>query len=291
MAEFLTNRETGNAFPLRPQITLESYFSVARQDEARAAAIAATGVDPADVKRYQEKQASKAQKYLALAGKAMKESKAASDLADSIGGALNGTPILVDHYSANKVRRAYDKVHDLTGKSFELRDKAEHYEKKAENAVNPNAISSDDPEAVVKLKKEIEALEKQRHYFKNEYVVKPGVPMFKEGSAHYRKIYLESIGRNIRDKQKRIEQLQQVKAMPAADKTIGPVRISVNKTDNRVQIFFPDKPSDSVRYELKRNGFKWAPSVGAWQRQLNEAAVYWAEDIVTKHYGPAAAPG
>ena len=28
---------------------------------------------------------------------------------------------------------------------------------------------------------------------------------------------------------------------------------------------------------LKSNGFRWAPSVGAWQRQLNDNAIYAAD--------------
>lgn len=37
----------------------------------------------------------------------------------------------------------------------------------------------------------------------------------------------------------------------------------------RVQLFFEDKPEPEVRDVLKHNGFRWAPSVGAWQRHLN----------------------
>ena len=45
---------------------------------------------------------------------------------------------------------------------------------------------------------------------------------------------------------------------------------------NRLQIFFDEKPSDSQRAMLKSNGFKWAPSQDAWQRQLNDNAIYAA---------------
>lgn len=40
---------------------------------------------------------------------------------------------------------------------------------------------------------------------------------------------------------------------------------------NKVQIFFDEKPEKEVRSFLKKAGhaFKWAPSQGAWQRQLN----------------------
>lgn len=47
-----------------------------------------------------------------------------------------------------------------------------------------------------------------------------------------------------------------------------------NRAVQRVQIVFTGKPSEVVRGRLKRLGFKWAPSQGAWQRLLTPAA--WA---------------
>ena len=45
-----------------------------------------------------------------------------------------------------------------------------------------------------------------------------------------------------------------------------------NHEDDRVQIFFDEKPDADIRQALKSKGFKWAPSVGAWQRKLTENA-------------------
>lgn len=45
-----------------------------------------------------------------------------------------------------------------------------------------------------------------------------------------------------------------------------------NFDENRLQILFAGKPRDDVRAELKSNGFRWAPSQNAWQRQLNNGA-------------------
>ena len=52
--------------------------------------------------------------------------------------------------------------------------------------------------------------------------------------------------------------------------------MEANKADNRLQVFFDGKPDEAARDELKANGFRWAPSVGAWQRQLNKNAYYAA---------------
>lgn len=49
-------------------------------------------------------------------------------------------------------------------------------------------------------------------------------------------------------------------------------RIVENALEQRLQIFFPDRPSAELRDRLKARGFRWAPSQGAWQRQLTTNA-------------------
>ena len=49
----------------------------------------------------------------------------------------------------------------------------------------------------------------------------------------------------------------------------------------RIQFIFEDKPDEETRNILKNNGFKWAPSQGAWQRQLTRNG-QWSADIVKK---------
>ena len=53
-------------------------------------------------------------------------------------------------------------------------------------------------------------------------------------------------------------------------------RAEANTELNRLQLFFDEKPNEVERSRLKANGFKWAPSQGAWQRQLNDNAIYAA---------------
>lgn len=55
--------------------------------------------------------------------------------------------------------------------------------------------------------------------------------------------------------------------------------VKPNKDINRLQIFFDDKPDADIRAELKSNGFRWAPSEGAWQRQLTDNALYAAKHL------------
>lgn len=45
-----------------------------------------------------------------------------------------------------------------------------------------------------------------------------------------------------------------------------------NLDADRLQIIFDEKPNEETRAALKSNGFRWAPSCGAWQRQLTDNA-------------------
>ena len=48
---------------------------------------------------------------------------------------------------------------------------------------------------------------------------------------------------------------------------------------NRLQVFFDEIPPEDVRSALKSNGFHWARSAGAWQRQLSANAIYAASRV------------
>ena len=55
--------------------------------------------------------------------------------------------------------------------------------------------------------------------------------------------------------------------------------VEMNREDNRLQIFFEEKPDEQTRETLKENGFRWSPKAGAWQRQLNDNAIYAADRL------------
>lgn len=58
--------------------------------------------------------------------------------------------------------------------------------------------------------------------------------------------------------------------------------VVANDEANRLQIFFDGKPGDSMRDILKSRGFRWAPSVKAWQRQLNNNAMAAAKKVLAE---------
>lgn len=59
-------------------------------------------------------------------------------------------------------------------------------------------------------------------------------------------------------------------------------RVVENLEMDRLQLLFDGKPEEKTRTLLKSNGFRWAPSVNAWQRQLTVNAKYALERVVSQ---------
>jgi hypothetical protein len=56
--------------------------------------------------------------------------------------------------------------------------------------------------------------------------------------------------------------------------------IVIDYADDRVKIVFSEKPYEAMRKELKRSGWKYAPSTKAWQRKLTDNAINSATRIM-----------
>lgn len=89
----------------------------------------------------------------------------------------------------------------------------------------------------------------------------------------------------IRRLKKRIDDLKAAKeSEPAEEREVTicgePCTVSENTENMRLQLFFDGKPSNECRTKLKGNGFRWAPSQGAWQRQLTNNARYALNRII-----------
>ena len=95
-------------------------------------------------------------------------------------------------------------------------------------------------------------------------------------SRPYPAYMLSNNNAEIRRIRGRIEQVRYHEETNFAGWEFDGGRVEANKADNRLQVFFDGKPDEAARDELKANGFRWAPSVGAWQRQLNKNAYYAA---------------
>lgn len=91
----------------------------------------------------------------------------------------------------------------------------------------------------------------------------------------------------IKNTKNRIAQLNRLKIDAQSDENAekvkgidAPFRIVENAEIMRLQLFFDGKPDEETRSVLKKNGFKWAPSHGAWQRQLTDNAKYALQRII-----------
>lgn len=215
-----------------------------------------------------------------------------------------GQPILIGHHSEQRDRNYRDKIHNNFGKGYEMLSEAADLEARAKAAAQNTAIFSDDPDATEKLEAKIARLEKRQEMMRqaNKLVRKQDRAGLAEmgydeaqitalftpdfcGRVGYADYQLTNNGANIRRLRERIKDLERAAARPeAAPVEIGGVRIEENKEANRLQIFFPGKPGAEVRADLKARGFRWAPSEGAWQRQLTNDARHVAQTIVNKHY-------
>ena len=102
------------------------------------------------------------------------------------------------------------------------------------------------------------------------------------GRVGYPDYEMKNNNANIRRIKERIAGLEK-EAQRAAENT-GPVKGDgyelVENTDlGRIQFVFDGKPDDDTRALLKENGFRWAPSQGAWQRMLNDNGRSAAERV------------
>lgn len=161
-------------------------------------------------------------------------------------------------------------------------------------------ISSDDTEAIQKLKEKLLHLEETQEnrkavnvYYKKNKTLE-GCNILTEEEQNdltdymerqnitkpYSSFELSNNNANIRRVKERIKELEQ----KATDTTLRGWTfengsIVANRELNRLQILFDEKPDEELRTKLKRNGFKWSSRQGVWQRLLNRNAIYAAEQI------------
>lgn len=188
-----------------------------------------------------------------------------------------GQPILVGHHSERRHRRDLAKVDGHMRAGFEAQKAAGEARARAES-VGYGGISSDDPDAVAKLKAELAGLEQRQERMKSANAAARKA----KTEAPHAAYQLSNNSANMRRIRLRIEHLERRAKDKTTEQTINGVRIVDNVEANRLQMIFPDKPSAEVRTALKGAGFRWSPSEGAWQRHRGTNAKWMAQDIAGK---------
>lgn len=268
---------------------------------------------------YEAKQAARRARLEAAADRAEARADAAykrADMSEAATGIPFGQPILVGHHSEARHRRAIEKADRAMRASIEESKRAADLRGRAA-AVGTGGVSSDDPDAIAKLTDQLEKAEKTQEQMKaaNKIIrkwMKKGVthdttgPDFDAFAAELaqlgraftpenaRNLITPSMGTvgfpayalsnntaNMTRIKKRIAALTAAAQRETKSHDFqGVCQVIENAEANRVQIIFPGKPDADTRAMLKSNGFRWAPSENAWQRQLNNAGIYAARRVL-----------
>ena len=252
---------------------------------------------------YEQRQAERRERLEARAEAARNASNSAYSRAKQMADAIPfGQPILVGHHSETRDRNYRDRIGSTMRKSIELDKKAAHYDDRAA-AVGTGGISSDDPDAVGKLRERVGEAEAEQRLMKavNEVIranntaetrvagliamgyshaaaeelIKPDFC----GRVGYPDYALSNNSANIRRIKARIAQLEKLATREPVREDHEMFGYREDTDENRVMFTFPGKPSADVRDVLKSNGFKWSPSRSAWVRQLNNAGIYAAQQV------------
>lgn len=101
------------------------------------------------------------------------------------------------------------------------------------------------------------------------------------GRIGYPAYMLQNNNQDIHRVEERINSLKAIKDKGIIEEENEGYTYREDPESMRIQFVFDGKPGDEVRNILKQNGFRWAPSQGAWQRQLTRNG-QWSADIVKK---------
>lgn len=93
---------------------------------------------------------------------------------------------------------------------------------------------------------------------------------------------LSNSNARIRQIRTRIQDLEKRQKDQDREEVHGEVIYREDLSDNRVHLVFPGKPSREVIDLLKKSGFNWSPSRGAWVRQLTANGKHAAREVLAK---------
>lgn len=258
--------------------------------------------------RYEAKQEARRARLEARAEKAATEATAHFQRADAIASMIPfGQPILVGHHSERRHRADLKRIHNGMEKGVKAHKLAETLQQRAA-AVGTAGISSDDPEAVAKLKAKLATLEedvarmkranaalrREDHDalvelgFTEGQIAKLREPDF-AGRVGFPAYVFTNAGAEARRLRARIQRLERRQKEESRSYVLEDgTRIVFNVEANRVQIVTPGKPDEARRRALKGCGFRWAPSEGAWQRHLSVNALWEACRVFGVPFPPPA---
>ena len=246
---------------------------------------------------YERRKQARIERYEERAERARAESASLSRQASKMSSAIPfGQPV---HGQADRNYR--NRLGAKMDKAIAASEKADYYEQKAEAARNNRAISSDDPEALEKLKAKLEGLKAAQERMKrinayyrrhktcagcdgisDEEAARLDASMEKAYSwetAPFPSYALSNNNQEIHRIEARIKKLSEARDGGFCGWAFDGGKVVANTDNNRLQVFFDEIPNPELRQEMKARGFHWSRYEGAWQRQLTDNAVYSASRI------------
>mgnify|MGYP003371851693 CR=1 FL=1 len=191
----------------------------------------------------------KKEKQNAAADKNYKEFQEIQKLLDKIRGIINGKDIILSG-EADAIQRLESKLGMM---------KAEQEKMKAANKA-------------IRLNDEAKGNQKLKEMgYTDEQIIELRKPDFcgRIGFADY---VLKNNNANIHRVEHRLQMLKASKEQGDTEYDNKYFKVVENTEIMRLQLMFNEKPDADTRLILKRNGFRWSPKNGSWQRQLTQNA-------------------
>lgn len=248
-----------------------------------------------------ERQEARAERYREYAENAAKRATAAFNASnDAVANIPLGQPILVGHHSEKAHRRALERSNDAMMRSVHESEKAAYYARKAEAVENNDNIYIGDDDAIERLEEKIAKLttlqeqmkgsnkilrnSKMSHTEKIDAFIALGISEAKATRIVRENLVfpgysLTNNNAKINAAKKQLEKAKSLAGKEDREYEAGDLTIEECYSENRVRIYFPGKPDDEMRENLKRNGFRWAPSMGCWQAYINRWTLRFVNDI------------
>lgn len=204
-----------------------------------------------------------------------------------------------------KQNAAREKFWSECGQLFEPTDN--YYYNKIKNILTNSTIYSNDALALEKLQNKLAELQELQEKMKayNAYYRKHKTMKGYEGISDEKAAKMDAAiaeswykqpcapyqltnnNAEIRRTKERIAEIERLKAnaeKQPEDKYqhVDGVEVVENAEAMRIQLIFDGKPDEETRSLLKSNGFRWSPSFGAWQRQLNNNGIYATKRVLEK---------
>lgn len=211
----------------------------------------------------------------------------------AVSGIEMGQPILVGHHSEGRHRGALKRSDSAMRRSVEESKRADELTRKAAS-VGAGGISSDDPDAIVKLRAKVESLKALQEKMKatNKAIKANKTPEtqtaalvamgYSESEAFgllnprfsnrpgFPAYTLTNNNANIRQTEKRIQSLEVATQRESVEAEGEGYSYQEDTDENRVMFRFPGKPDVETRQKLKDEGFKFSPGRegSPWVRKM-----------------------